>query len=328
MTNHFKTYVYEAYHEDNEAQIQLRTNVPFTPLKPTEVRIKVASAGLNPVDWKLITYGAMFLPTSPTPENPFRIGLDVSGQVTEVGVDVKSLKVGDLVYSRAEIASMGTMAEFIDLEESYVAKKPSNLDLDEAAAVPHAALTSYQALVQYAEIKAGQRVLILGASGGCGIMAVQIAKALGTYVIATTSFRNTDFVKSIGADQVIDYTKSKWGDVIKEHSLDAIYDCGLEPNSWANEAQKVLKEGTGAHFVTLGHLAPETPLESSIGAKLTQMFSYSSAEQLKIISKWIEEGKIKVHIDSTFTFDKFIEGVKRIKTGRVRGKVVIRVQDL
>lgn len=328
MPNHFKAYVYEAFHEDNVAQIKLRINVPFTPLKPSEVRIKVASAGLNPVDWKLITYGAMFLPTSPTPENPFRIGLDVSGQVTEVGADVKRFKAGDLVYSRAEVACMGTMAEFIDLEESYVAKKPTSLDHDHASAVPHAALTSYQALVQYADLKAGQRVLILGASGGCGIMAVQIAKALGAYVIATTSFRNADFVKSIGADQVIDYTKSKWGDVIDQHSLDVIYDCGLEPNTWANEAQKVLKKDTGAHFVTLGHLAPETPLESTIGAKLTQMFSHSSAEQLETITEWIEQGKIKVHIDSTFTFDQFVAAVERIKTGRVRGKVVVKVQDL
>lgn len=322
----YKAYIYESFGGDALQQIKLSTSVPFTPLKTTAVRIKVASAAINPVDWKLIQHGATFLPSGPTPENPFRIGFDVSGQIIEAGADVESLKVGDLVYARAEFMATGTVAEFIDIEEKYVAPKPKNLSHDEAAAVPLVALTSYQALVQYSGLKAGQRVLILGASGGCGIVGVQIAKALGAHVIATASFRNIDFVKSLGADQVIDYTTTAWSDVVVPHSLDVIYDCGFNADAWTNEAQRFLKQGS-AHFVTLANVTG-TPIESPVGATLHQMITYSSAKQLEAITKYIEEGKLHVNIEAVYPFGQFMDAMERLKTGRVRGKLVIKVDDL
>lgn len=208
----YKAYIYESFGSDALQHIKLCTSVQLTPLKPTAVRIKVDEPrGLeaHPARRHLPAFG-------PTPENPFRIGFNVSGQIIEASADVKSLQTGDLVYARAEFMATGTVAEFIDIEEKYVTPKPTNLSHDEAAAVSLVALASYQVLVQYSGLKVGQRV-IRGASGCCGIVGVQIAKAIGAHVIATASFRDIDFVKSLGADQVIDYTTTTWSDEVDPH---------------------------------------------------------------------------------------------------------------
>lgn len=196
MASGYKAFVYEAFGSALQ-QIKLRTDVSFKPLQPTQVRIEIASAALNPVDWKLIERGATRLPTSPSPENPFGIGGDVAGKIVDVGSAVQRLRVGDLVYAMADRQSRGTAAEYVDFEERLVALKPSKLSFDEAAGVPLAGQTSYQALVTHAKLQPGECVLIIGASGGTGMYAVQFAKAIGAHVIATMSARNADFVKSL-----------------------------------------------------------------------------------------------------------------------------------
>lgn len=321
----YKAYVYEAFGRALE-QIKLRSDVPFTALEPTRVRIKVASAALNPIDWKLIEHGAKRLPTSPTPDHPFRLSQDVSGEVVEVGSATERLRVGDHVYGMADFSCRGTAAEYVDLEEKFVALKPSKLSFDEAAAVPLAAQTSYQGLVDHGKLQAGQRVLIIGASGGTGMYAVQFAKIIGAHVIATASFRNVDFVKSLGVDEVIDYTKALWHEVLEPHSIDVIYDCGFEPNSWNDVAQKILKKGTG-QFVSIGHPVV-TLAESPIGATMHDYLASPRAEDLNTIGKFIEDGKVKVTIDSVYPFDKYLEAMERLQTSRARGKVVIHVRDM
>lgn len=325
MASHYSAYMYEAFGNALE-QIKLRTDIPLKPLQPTQVRIKVASAALNPVDWKLIERGASRLPTSPTPENPFGIGGDVAGEIVEVGSGAQRLHVGDMVYGNADHQSRASAAEYMVLEERFVALKPSKLSFDEAAGVPLAGQTSYQALVTHTKLQPGERVLIVGASGGCGIYAVQIAKAIGAHVIATTSYRNVDFVRSLGADEVIDYTKTKWFDVLEPHSIDVIYDCGFDGATWNNEGQRVLKQGNG-RFVSIGH--PVLTLKQSpIGATYYDVKSNPNYEDLNAISKLIESDQLKVTIDSVYPFERYIDAMKHLLTGRVRGKIVIHVGDL
>lgn len=320
----FQAYVYTSYGA-TESEVKLRTNLPQPALGASQVRIKVLSAALNPADWKLVEYGAQTLPVSPTEDAPFLIGFDAAGTIVELGSDVNSFELGDAVYLMTPFSAFGTVSEYIVADAQHVARKPSTQSFDEAASVPAAALTSYQALVTHAKLQKGERVLIIGGSGGTGVFAVQIAKALGAHVVATTSFRNAEFVESIGADQVIDYTKAKWADVLAPNSVDVIYDCGVEPESWNNgDAQKVLKRGDGVgRFVTLNPLAD--PITSPIGATFKRMVVEPSSVNLEALTSWIEAGKIRTVIDSTHAFEDTLAGLARVKSGRSRGKVVVRV---
>ncbi|GAB9472484.1 Quinone oxidoreductase protein [Globisporangium polare] len=319
----YRAYEYTRYGDPLET-LELRSDLPMDKLPKAHVRIKVVSAALNPVDYKIAQSGFKFFPVGPTETSPFRIGFDAAGTVVEIGplATDSGFKVGDAVYTMTPFSDFGTIAQYVTVNPKYVAPKPSNLSYDQAASVPLAGLTSYQALTKYGKIQAGERVLILGGSGGTGSFAVQIAKALGAHVITTTSFRNTEFVKSLGADQVIDYTKENWGEVVEPHSIDVIYDCGFEPNAWNNDAQKVLKKDTG-RFVTL--MPVTEPIESPIGAERTHMRVEASAADLKVLTKWIESGEIQTFVDSVHPFEDVLEALNRVKSWRARGKVVVHV---
>lgn len=317
----YSGYVYEAF-GDTTQQIKLRSNLRPEPLQPSQVRIKVHSAAINPIDYKLIEFGATRLSSHPTADKPFRIGYDVSGEVVQVGQDVKRFQRGDLVFGSANWATSGTLAEFVAMEEAHLVAKPSKLSFNEAAGVPLAALTSYQALTAYANLQPGQRVLVIGASGGTGSFAVQIARGLGAHVIATASFRNEEYVKALGAHQVIDYTKAKWVDVLAPHSIDVIYDCGFEPNSWNDVAQQVLKQGTG-QFATIQPVTDA--IASPIGATLHQVRFKTSGEDLSVLAEFADQGKLSVPIDAVFPFGDVAGAFQKLKSGRARGKIVVQV---
>ncbi|GAB9474600.1 Quinone oxidoreductase protein [Globisporangium polare] len=322
----FKAWQYENYGNPFE-ELKINASVAQPALEATQVRIQVHSAALNPVDYVLIEeLGEALTGTTPSVANPYRIGFDAAGIVAEVGASVTSgLKVGDAVYAMTPFDGFGTFAEYINIDEKYVALKPKNVSFDQAASVPLAALTSYQGLLEHAKLTQGQRVLVIGGSSATGIFAVQIAKTAGAYVVATTSARNVAFVKSLGADQVVDYTKEKWVDVMEAHSIDIIYDCGMEPNSWNGDAQTVLKKQTG-QFVTL--LPVENPIEATFGAKSHgQIMVHPSAVHLTELAKLIEAGKVVTPIDSVHPFENLADAIKRVKTRRAVGKVVLKVLE-
>lgn len=230
----FKAYIYTR-HDATEDQLKLRADVRQTSLGASQVRIRVHSAALNPVDRKVLEHGVGFIPAVPTEDAPFRIGFDAAGTVVELGSDVskddndgKGFHVCNVVYAMLPFTSFGAVGEFVDVDAQFVAPKPANLDFDQAASIPLAALTSCQALATVAKVQPDERVLILDGSGGTGVFAVQIAKALGAHVTTTTSFRNAAFVQALGADRVVDYTKHKWVDVLDAYSIDVLYDCGVE----------------------------------------------------------------------------------------------------
>ncbi|KAF4041846.1 Zinc-binding dehydrogenase [Phytophthora infestans] len=216
----------------------------------------------------------------------------------------------------------GTFAEYINVDTKRVAHKPSNMTFNEAAGVPLAGQTSWQGLATYGKPQKGQRVLILGGSSGTGLFAIQIAKALGAEVVATCSHRNVKLVKSLGADQVIDYTNAKWSEVRAEHSVDLIYDCGVESQSWNDAAQKVLKEQTGI-FVTIGMI--DKPIESPIGATQNQIFNAPCTEYLLELKKLIEAGQVKTIIDSVHPLENLVEAMKICMSYRAKGKIITEV---
>lgn len=269
------------------------------------MHIRVHSAALNPVDRKVLEHGVGFTPAVPTEDAPFYIDFDAAGTVVELGSDVskddnddKGFHVGDAVYAMLSFTSFGAVGEFVDVDAQLVTPKPTNLDFDQAASVPLAALTSYQALATVVKVQSGERMLILGGSGGTGVFAVQIAKALG-------------------ADRVVDYTKYKW--------VDVLYDCGMEPEAWNGDAQRVLKRGGSGRFATI--LTLTEPVASPIGAHCTQMLVQPSGQDLRVTTSWIENRQVKPVIDSVHPLECPAAAMDRVKSSRARGKVVVHVAD-
>nr|WP_315196755.1 NADP-dependent oxidoreductase [uncultured Flavobacterium sp.] len=306
-----------------------------------DVLIQVYSAGVNSLD-SLIRNGdfKLFLPYKP----PFVNGHDVAGVVTKVGSKVSKFKVGDEVYSRPSDYRVGTFAEFISIDENDVALKPKNLSMEEAGSIPLVGLTSWQALVEIGKIKKGQKVFIQAGSGGVGTFAIQLAKHLGAFVATTTSTKNIDLVKSLGADLIIDYKTEDFETKLKD------YDLVLHSNKDTKILEKslrILKSG-GQLISLVGPPTPEFAIAIglpwylklvtkliSLGAKTkakklntTFMFLFMRAEgkQLDQITQLIEAGIIKPVIDKVFPFEQTNEALTYVETGRSRGKVVIKIK--
>ncbi|KAL3673394.1 hypothetical protein V7S43_001107 [Phytophthora oleae] len=320
----YRAYLYENY-GSLENELQLHDEIPQPVLRPQQVRIKVRAAAVNSIDYMLMQgLGEALTGKTPSANDPFTIGFDASGEVVEVGSEVKSLKVGDAIYTMTPFSAFGTIAEYLVLDQEFVAIKPNNLDFNEAAAVPSVALTAHAGMVMHAQLQKGETVLILGGSSCVGMFAVQFARALGVRVVTTTSSRNIDLVKSLGADQVIDYTREKWVNTLEPHSVDAVYDCGMEPSAWNDGAQLVLKKHTG-RFVTI---LPMKPLKGSeFGAQLVgEVYNTDpSVVKLDVITKYIESGKAKPIIDTVYPFEKVLDAFVKLKTCHAQGKLIIEV---
>ncbi|KAG7398132.1 hypothetical protein PHYBOEH_011688 [Phytophthora boehmeriae] len=323
---------YRAYQYDNygpiETELKLRSGVSHQTLGADQVRIKVHAAAVNPFDYvamEMPGLGQHFFGKTPSADQPFGIGFDAAGEVIEVGSAVEHLKVGDEVFTSTPPTAFATLAEYLVVEEKFVGKKPSNLNFNEAAAVPSSALCGYSGMFRHANLQKDQTVLILGGSTTVGMWAIQFARTLGAKVIATTSTRNVELVKSLGANQVIDYTKEKWVDVVEPHSVDAFYDCGVEASAWNDGAQLVLKKNTG-RYITLLPMA-EPVKESEFGAQLIGLVHNSnpSAEKLDVITQYIESGKAKPVLDTVYPFEKVFDAYARLKTKHAQGKLVIQV---
>jgi NADPH:quinone reductase-like Zn-dependent oxidoreductase len=283
--------------------------------KSDEVLIKIFAAAVNPVDWKI----RKGLRKEKFPTNfPLTLGWDVSGVIEEVGADVKTLKPGDAVYSRPDPTKNGTYAEYVTVKANQVGLKPKSINHTQAAAVPLAGLTAWQGLFDHGHLKPGQKVLIHAASGGVGSYAVQFAKWKGAYVIGTTSTDNVDFVKSLGADEVIDYKKEKFEDRL--NNLDLVFD------TLGGDTQKrsfrVLKNG-GRLITTV---KPETGDE--VRTKNIHVEGYlaqSYPEELKQIATLIDQGQVKPVIAKVFPLSEAAEAQRMSEEGHVVGKIVLQV---
>lgn len=279
-----------------------------------EVLIKVKSASVNPVDWKIREGYLQPLLNHPL---PLTLGWDVSGEVVATGEKVSSLKVGDAVYSRPDIAKSGSYAEYQTVAADEVALKPTSLNWQEAAGVPLAALTAWQALYETAKLEAGERVLIHAGSGAVGQFAIQLAKLRGAYVYTTTSARNTDLVMSLGADQSIDYREEDFSEL---RDIDVVFDtigAETQANSW-----QTLKQGGRLVSITQD---PDADIATKHGVTASFCFVQPNREQLEQLAEIADAGQLKVNIDSEFGLDQIAAAHERSETGRAQGKIIINV---
>jgi alcohol dehydrogenase len=311
--------------------------MPDPEMHDDEVLVQVHAAGVNPLDAK-IRNGEfkLILPYRP----PFVLGHDVAGVVVRVGPRVRQFKPGDQVYARPDDFRIGAFAEHIAVKEESLALKPKGLTMEEAASIPLVGLTAWQALVEKADLKKGQKVLIQAGSGGVGTFAIQLAKHLGASVATTTSTANVELVKSLGADVVIDYKAQDFADVLRD------YDVVLnsQDGKTLEKSLRVLKAG-GRLISISGPPDPEfgEQIRSSWLVKLIMrflsfgirtkarrrnvgysfLFMKASGRQLREIARLIESGAIRPVVDRVFPFEATNEAIAYVEKGRARGKVVV-----
>lgn len=283
---------------------------------PDEVLIKAYATSVNPVDSKIRNGKNHQRYNNPM---PMILGFDISGVIEEIGVDVKGFKQGNEVYARPELNRGGGYAEYIVMKGDKISAKPKSLIHNEAAAVPLAALTAWQGLFDHGKLQAKQRILIHAASGGVGTFAVQLAKWKGAYVIGTTSENNMQFVKDLGADEVIDYKKQKFEEVVKD--VDVVFD--LVGGDTQKRSVQVLKEG-GILVSTLGIVDKDWLAQKNIKGETYLL--QSIPEQLNQLTTLIDEGKLKPIIAKVMPLDEAAEAQRESEAGHVRGKIVLEVR--
>ena len=299
-------------------------------VKANDVLVEVKAASLNPIDYK-IAEGHLkeMLPL----KLPSTIGFDVSGVVVDKGADVNDFEIGDEIYSRVPQEQMGTLAEFVTINSDKVAKKPENISFEEASGLPLTGLTAIQALDK-AGIKEDDRILIHAGSGGVGSLAIQYAKAKGAIVYTTTSSKNVDWVKALGADRVIDYKTEDYKEVA--NNLDIVFD--TLGDDYTFEAFEIIKDG-GKVTSIMGPPDEESAKQMGIKdyklpeqlSKLIKeksaVYKYTwmqpNAAQLDDIKTMVEDGDIKPIVDLIYSFEDGIEAYEYLATGRAQGKVII-----
>jgi NADPH:quinone reductase-like Zn-dependent oxidoreductase len=254
---------------------------------------------------------------------PVVLGFDISGTIVEAGPGTKKLAVGDPVFARLDARFGGAYAQYAVVGEGAVARRPNRLSAQEAAAVPLAALTALQGLRDYGKLTAGQRILIVGGSGGVGHFAIQIAKAMGAYVIASASTRNLELLRSLGADQVIDYRSEPYTDFGTPYDL--VFDT-VAADSFSTFAPLLSPRGrfVGAS-ANLG-LVLRVPLNFVTGCRrIGLVMMKPSAQDLEQLGAWIDQGELRPVLDRTFPLAEVGAAHAYAEQGRVRGKVVIDV---
>ena len=280
-----------------------------------DVLVRVHAAGIDPVDWK-IREGHLKEMLDHT--FPLVLGWDVSGVVEALGSGVKRFKVGDEVFSRPDISRDGAYAEYIIVRESELALKPKSLDHIHAAALPLAGLTAWQTLFDAGGLAAGQRVLIHGAAGGVGHLAVQLAKWKGAQVIGTASDKNHDFLRQLGVDQVVAYQTVRFEEAVQP--VDVVLDTmggEVQARSW-----KALRRG--GILVSIAS-PPSAEVAAAHGARQAFVFTQPNAAQLAEIARLADAKKIKAIVETILPLSDATRGQELSQRGHTRGKIVLRV---
>ena len=314
--------------------------MPDPQLQEDDVLVQVHAAGVNPLDSK-IAHGEfkLILPY----RLPLILGNDFAGVVVRVGSRVRRFEPGDEVYARPDADRIGAFAQFIAIREDSLAIKPKDLTMEEAASIPLVGLTAWQALIEKANLKQGQKVLIHAGSGGVGTFAIQLAKHVGAIVATTTSAANLDWVKALGADIVIDYTKDDFATILRD------YDVVL--NSLGGDVlEKSLQVlGPGGKLISIsGPPDPDFARElgspwilrqvmrllsyrirkkaKRYGVSYSFLFMKASGDQLREIGRLIDSRVIRAVVDRVFPFESTDEALAYVESGRAKGKVVVKVR--
>ena len=313
--------------------------MPDPQLQEDDVLVQVHAAGVNPLDSK-IAHGEfkLILPY----RLPLILGNDFAGVVVRVGSRVRRFEPGDEVYARPDADRIGAFAQFIAIREDSLAIKPKDLTMEEAASIPLVGLTAWQALIEKANLKKGQKVLIHAGSGGVGTFAIQLAKHVGAIVATTTSAANLDWVKALGADIVIDYTKDDFATILRDYDvvLNSLGGDVLE------KSLQVLQPG-GKLISISGPPDPDFARElgspwilrqvmrllsyrirkkaKRYGVSYSFLFMKASGDQLREISRLIDSRVIRAVVDRVFPFESTNEAMAYVESGRAKGKVVVKV---
>lgn len=314
--------------------------MPDPELRENDVLVQVYAAGVNPLDSKIRSGEfKLILPY----RLPLILGNDVAGVVVQVGRQVRRFKIGDQVYARPPQNRIGSFAELIAMNEDAVALMPKKLTMEEAASISLVALTAWQALVEKAGVKKGQKVLIHAGSGGVGTIAIQLAKHLGATVATTTSTPNLDLVKSLGADIAIDYKTTDFTNVLSDYDV-VLNSLGVET---LNKSLEVLKPG-GKLISISGPPDPDFAKDQGASWSLklvvsllsfgirkkakrhrvsySFVFMRASGEQLDEITSLIDAGVMRPVVDRVFPFESTSDALAYVESGRAKGKVVVKVR--
>jgi NADPH:quinone reductase-like Zn-dependent oxidoreductase len=312
--------------------------VPIPEVGPQDVLVKVAAASLNQLD-EMLRVGT-FRATLPY-KLPLTLGNDFAGEVVEIGREVRKFKVGDYVFGKPNQSRIGTFAEFIAADQNDIALKPPSISMVEAASIALVGLTAWQALVEQGKVAPGHRVLIHGGAGGVGAIAIQVAKALGATVATTASAANASFVKDLGADIVIDYSRQDFSKMLKD--FDLVLDS--RGGSTLMKSLQVLRTGG----LAIGIAGPPdekyarqanlpTPLRwvmsllsskvnraaKKLGVRYEFLFVQSSGQQLTKLAGLISNSSVKPAIGKVYRFDQTPEGLENLVGAKIgRGKAVI-----
>lgn len=293
---------------------------------PDEILVKVYASGVNPVDWT-IRNGAIE-PLKSLMPLPLTLGWDAAGIVEEAGSDVTGFQQGDAVYGVPNFPGAGgSYADYCAAKADQFALKPKNLSFNEAAGVPLAALTGWTAMFVHGKLQAGQRILIQGASGGVGSFAVQFAKVKGAYVIGMASTGNVEYVKQLGADEVIDYKTQPFEELVRD--VDVVLEASpVRDNKERLKAVRVLKEG--GIFVSVNTDYPfDDELTTSLAQKgATGELAPNQPRQawLQEIAQLLDEGSVKALPTKVFPLEQVADAHRESQSWHVRGKLVLEVQ--
>lgn len=332
-----KAFILERYGRNNRLH---PAEMPEPDLRDDDVLVQVHAAGVNLLDSKI--RNGEFKLVLPY-RMPLVLGNDVAGVVIRVGPGVRQFKPGDEVYARPDKDRIGAFAEFIAMNEKDVSLKPKSISMEEAASLPLVGLTAWQALIEKAELKKGQKIFIQAGSGGVGTFAIQLAKHLGATVAASTSAANLDLVKGLGADIVIDYKKDDVERMLKDydvvlHSQDAktmeksmrILKKGGKLISISGPPDRDFAKEIGASWLIalvmrlLSFSARKKAKQLDVGFSF--LFMRANGEQLSRIASLVDAGIIRPVLDMVFPFEATNEAMAYVETGRAKGKVVIKIK--
>jgi NADPH:quinone reductase-like Zn-dependent oxidoreductase len=302
-------------HEYGDRSVLRYEACPMPPVAEDDVLIKVIATSVNPIDWK-VRMGHL---KEKVPHLfPMILGWDVAGIIQEIGGAVSLFAPGDAVYARPDATRNGTYAESISVWEREVAFKPETVSFMDAASLPLASITAWSSVIDRGEIQAGQSILIHAGSGGVGSMAVQLAKWKGAHVISTTSAANVDLVKSLGADEVIDYRSTKFQDVVQD--VDVVFDTiggAVQEDSWS-----VIKPG--GRLVSVVETPSETRAEQT-GVRGSFVRIQPNASILLQLAKLVDEGVVRPIVGAEFALKHIRAAHELSESGHAQGKIVVHV---
>ena len=298
--------------------IGINYNVPIPKVSAGKVLVEVKASGVNPVDWKIREgYFQQMVPL----QFPATLGTDFAGVIKELGENASmDFNIGDEVYGQASVLSggSGSFAELVLTNNDSIGPKPKTLNPIEASSLPLVGVSAWQALVENIGLSRNQKILIHGGAGGIGSVAIQLAKHLGAYVATTVKSEDKEFVRQLGADEIVDYTTQSFEDILQD------YDAALDTvgDKTYRKSFKVLKNnGTIVSMLE----QPDSNLMKQYGVKAIFQFTETTNERLTKLAQWIDQNNIKVNVEKTFPLAETAKALNYQKDNHPRGKVVITI---